>query len=209
MSRYPFFGNPAVYVDPSIISFTAAPALAEMGSTVPVVTLNWRLAKTPDLLTLDGVALPLNTLQTAITGVFTTDTTWKLTNGDTQRKNQAKAVLSFCNNVFWGFVSAAPADSAGVNALDTKTLQIKRGSTLTVAERIGKTFCYAYPARLGAAKVTLDVPSDVWQPTTTYAKFTNYAVSTVSVTNDSGFTEDYTVLTFLTDLAGSTVIHIS
>jgi hypothetical protein len=143
-----------------------------------------------------------------VPGPFTTDATWKLQNADKQRSVSAKATLSFCNNVFWGFVDAAPTDSAGVNALATKLLQISRKNSITIGAPDGKVFCYAYPKRLGNAKVSTDVSSNVWQPTTTSAKFSQYTTTTVSVTNASGFTEDYTVLTFNESLPGSNVVHV-
>lgn len=208
MPRYPFFGNPAVYVDPAIVTFVASPALAEMGSTVPAVTLNWTTSKTPDTLKLDGAEIVPSVRQSNVLGPFTTDTAWKLQNADKQRSVSGKATLSFCNNVFWGLVDAAPADSAGVNALANKLLQISRSNSITIGAPDGKVFCYAYPKRLGLAKVSTGVSSNVWQPTTTSAKFSQYTTTTVSVTNASGFTEDYTVLTFNESLPGSNVIHV-
>jgi len=208
MSYYPFFGNPAVYVDPAIVTFVATPALAERGSSVPSVVLNWSIAKTPDVLKMNGVDIATNTKQTEMVGPFTDDASFKLVAGDKQKNVQAKATITFCNNIHYGFVDAAPTDSAGVNALDNKVLQISRKHSVQIGSPEGKVFCYAYPARLGAAKVSADVPSDQWQPVANTVKFTHFASTTVSVTNGSGFTEDYTVLTFTDRLAGSTAVHV-
>jgi hypothetical protein len=208
MSHYPFFGNPAVYVDPAIVTFVASPALAEMGSSVPTVSLNWTTSKAPDTLKLNGTEISPFARQGSVAGPFTTDTSFKLQCADKQRSVIGKATLSFCNSVYWGFVAAAPTDSAGVVALENKSLQISRSKTVTIGAPDGKVFCYAYPKRLGNAKVIADLSSGVWQPTTTEnTKFTDYSSATVSVTNASGFTEDYVVITFNAPLNGATVVH--
>ena len=212
LPRYPFYGNPAVYVDPTIVSFVAAPALAEIGSTVDRVVLKWSIAKDPSNLTVDGIQLGINQRSTLKTGPFTTNQSWSMKAGDEHTSYSAKATLAFVNRIYFGFVTAAPADSAGIMALENNQLSSTRKGYVTIGEPPDKVFCYAYPKRLGMVKVTRDASSDLWQPTTktdTLKADTDYTVTTVSFTNASGYTEDYYVVTLVAAQPGSTVLHFS
>lgn len=211
MSRYPFFGDPAVYVDPTIVSFTASPAIAEMGATVAAVVLRWQIAKDPLTLKVAGQMLPNNTPQLAVTGPFTTNQSWAMSCADAQKSTSAKTTLAFVNANYLGFAPTAPATSADILALDMTDYAGAKTGSVTIGDPSGKLFVFAYPARYGALrKVLLDAPTGLWQPPTEEIAFTDYTVTTVSFTNRSGFTENYCVVTFNAPLPyASTVVRFS
>lgn len=197
MSHYPAFGFPAVYVDPTIVSFVASPAVAEMGSTVAVVTLSWATAKTPDKLKVAGIDLAPNTQLAAQIGPFTTNQSWSMSTSDSQRSNAAKATLTFLNQNYLGFANAPPANSAAIRALGNGALTNGRAARITIGSPIGIVLCYAFPKRYGVLKkIVLTVENDAVQPTHKDVTFTDYTTDTVAYTNLSGFTEDYYVVTF-------------
>jgi len=209
MSHYPNFGIPAVYVDPSIVSFTATPALAELGSTVDSVVLRWDIAKQPLSLIVDGATLPLNTLLVTKEGPFTTNQSWSMKAGDAEETLTAKTTLQFVNKLYSGFVTSAPTNSAGILALENSTLSTTRQSSAQIGAPAGKVWCYAYPKRLGTVKIAREIPSGVWVPTTltqSMVSGTDYTVSVVSFTNASGYTEDYNVVTFSNPQPDNTVL---
>ena len=210
LPRYPFFGIPAVYVDPTIVSFVAEPAVAELGSTVDEIVLKWRIAKGISTLVVDGVVLAPNERMVTKTGPFTTNQSWSMKAGDEQTSVNAKATLSFVNTLYSWFAATAPANSSAMKALDFSDLSDTLERSITIGSPDGKVFCIAYPARLRTPKLGLIKSSGVWEPVNSAIyPFTDYVTSTVSFTNDSGYTENYTVITFNAQLPGSNVIQIN
>lgn len=210
MGHYPFYGNPAVYVDMDIVSFDAVPALAEMGSSVPSVILRWKLSKKPLTFAINNVAYPTNTLQLPTAGPFTTEQSWSIKVSDAEIEVSAKTQLQFANKSHWGFVTSPPASSADILAIANSKFAIPDYELkATIGAPVGLVFCYAYPARLGMPRlVNLFTPSGIWQPTTHNTTYTDFTTTTVSFTNGSGFTEDYFVHTFNTALPyDSTVVQ--
>jgi len=115
--NYPFYGYPAVYVDPDIVTLDVEPAAAELGSSVAYVSLSWSLSKAPTALKLDGVAIGLNETVMVEEGPFTTQQSWKLEMSDQFRTVNKKVTLPFLNKAYCGFAETAPIDSDGILAL--------------------------------------------------------------------------------------------
>ena len=184
----------ALYQPIVINTLTASPASAEKGSTVTSVTLSYAMNKAAQSMILDSVPIS-NTTQSgtiAQTGSWTTTKTWTLTATDEKGYTcAAKTVsLSFLNNVIYG-VAAMPStiNSAFVNGLATKTLSSTRKRTISVNAGSGQLIWYCVPTGLGAC--TFSVGGFT-------GGFSNRV--TVSVTNSSGYSENYYV--YYSDNAG-------
>lgn len=198
---YPLFGNPAIYVDPQVLNFYASPAVAELGSTVLSVVLNWGLTKTPQSLTLDGSPIGLFTTVMTVDGPFTDDETWVLKMSDEIGNARGKATLKFQNKLYWMNVDVAPIDSASILAMENSFFAAKYNALiLEIGSPNGKLPCFAWPKRLAPPrKIILGTPAPTMQAAmTVWNVFTDYTTTTISFTNPSGYTEDYYVVCFNT-----------
>lgn len=174
----------------SISSFTSSVTQAEMGSVVDSVTLTYSINKTPDALTLDGAQItPAKSGSEQLTGLgLTSNKTWTLVASDngsssydpaTSRKT---ATITFLNRVFYGASAAGTVDSAFVSGLSSKILTGSRSRTITVAAGSGEYIWYCVPVRLGTCSFKVRGFDGGFED-----------AETVSVTNSSGYTENYYV----------------
>lgn len=125
-----------------INSFTASPAICEMGSS-NAINLAWSTNKAPTNQNINGSPVTGNAKQ--YTGISTAQTyTLNVTDGTT---NASKTVgVSFANQIYYG----AAADLTTVTEL-SKVLSNSIRRTITVTAGAGEYIIYAYPARLGDA----------------------------------------------------------
>lgn len=103
----------------------------------------------------------------------------------------------FYNNRFWGVSSDTSFNEADIEGL-TSELSNSRAKTFTVTAAAGEYIYYCFPSRLGAATFTVGGFEGGFE-----------APSTVSVTNASGYTEDYYVYRSTNSGLGSTTVVVS
>lgn len=186
-----------------VSSLSVSPATAEIGSSVASVTLTYALNKAAQAMTLDGVAIP-NTDKTgtiAKEGPWTSDKTFSVTATDEKDYTSAAktASLKFYNNAIWGVASAPQTvDSTFVMGLSNKTLTNSRSRTINVNAASGQHIWYAVPTRLGACTFTVGGFAGGFS-----------SRETVSVTNNSGYTENYYVYKSDNTGLGSTSVVVS
>ena len=181
------------YVALAINSFTVTPSTAEIGSTVSSVALAFTISKIPTKLYLDNVEqTPAKTGTISRTGqTITQDKTYTLKATDEKNPNGVTktAKISFYNRICWG-AAAAPGTVNSefllglANAIlsGTKGRTINKDGASDVNAGSGEYIWYAVPKRLGACSFKVGGFAGGFE-----------AAQTVSVTNDSGYTEDYYV----------------
>lgn len=128
------------YKSMTINSFTAAPSVAEMGSS-QTINLTWTLNKQATSQNINGAPVTGNSKQ--YTGV-TTSTTYTLNVSDGQTSASKSVSVSFANRIYYG----AATDLTTVTAL-TSLLSNNPERTITVDAGTGEYIVYAIPARLG------------------------------------------------------------
>lgn len=167
----------------------------ELGSTVTSVVLTWVTNKTPTTLKLDGVSMNANLTTHTYTNLnLTNSKTYKIVVTDEKNTSVEKSTtLTFCNRVCYGVAEVPDViDSNFVMGLSTKNLATsKTNNGISYNAGAGQYLWYCVPVRLGTCSFT-DVETGLGAGLALAA--------TVSVTNASGFTEDYYV--YKSDYAG-------
>jgi hypothetical protein len=204
-----------LYEPVAINTFTiTAPSggLAELGSTVTAVTLGYALNKTltaPETLTLSDGGDPVSVLDDPspieLTGLaLSSDTTYTLTAADAGSPIHSPATaskaanLKFVNRICYGVAASGTVDNAFVNALSNKVLSTTKARTITVNAGSGQYIWYCVPTRLGACTFKVGGFDGGFE-----------AAQTVSVTNASGYTENYYVYRSTNANLGSTTVVVS
>lgn len=190
-----------MYEPIAISSLTHNAGTKERGSTVTDVTLSWKTNKTPATLTLDGESLDVNTTSKALSGLSITwnnNKTWKLDVTDERDATATKSLsITFCNGIYYGVGSTASGfDSAFVTGL-TKRLQTSKAYDFTV-NPTAQYIYYAVPTRLGTVSFKVGGFEGGFE-----------APETVSVTNSSGYTENYYVYRSTNTITGSTTVDVT
>jgi hypothetical protein len=107
-------------------------------------------------------------------------------------------VYYFYNNRHWGVDSSTSLDEAGIEGLANKELSNSRAKTFTVTAAAGEYIWYCYPTRLGTATFTVGGFEGGFE-----------SPLTVSVTNPSGYTENYYAYRSTNAGLGSTTVVVS
>ena len=128
------------YVDIKINSFTASPAVCELGSS-NTITLAWSLNKAATQQNIDGTQVTGNSKQ--YTDV-TAERLYTLNVSDGQTSDTKTATVKFANQIYYG----SAADFSSVAELGSVLSNEKR-RTFTTNARSGEYIVYAIPARLG------------------------------------------------------------
>lgn len=189
-----------------------AGGLAEIGSTVETVKLTYALNKAlaaPETLMLDDGGEPVSVLDDPspieLTGLaLSADTTYTLTATDAGSPIHSPATaskaanLKFVNRICYGVAASGTVDSAFVNALASKVLSDTRKRTVTVNVGSGQYIWYCVPTALGACTFKVGGFDGGFE-----------AAQTISVTNASGYTENYYVYRSTNAGLGSTTVQVS
>lgn len=128
------------YVDIKINSFTASPALCEMGSS-QTISLAWTLNKAATSQNIDGTPVTGNSKQFANVA---SSKTYTLNVTDGKSAAIRTVSVTFANRVYFG----AAADLTSVTQLDS-VLSNNAARTINVDAGEGEYIVYAIPARLG------------------------------------------------------------
>ena len=190
-----------VYEEISVTSFTHNVGTKERGSIITDITLSWKTNKTPTTLILDGESLDVNTISKTINGLSITwdnNKTWKLDVTDERGATATKSVsITFCNGIYYGVGSIENNfDSAFVTSL-TKRLQTSKAYDFTV-NPTAQYIYYAVPTRLGTVSFKVGGFEGGFE-----------TPETVSVTNSSGYTENYYVYRSTNKITGSTTVDVT
>lgn len=187
-----------IQVDLDLVDFVADPSVALKGSSVSRVGLFWDFNKTIDTVDVAGVTLNGNQTSTNVTGPFTDDQTWMIKGHCTTERASGSAKLSFLNYAYWGTGTSLPGDSAAVLALGN------HGFISTSTPNHVGYYCpgsarpiFCMPSRLGSPTSVKITQKVLTTPNTVeWISFSNLTTVNFSVTNTSGFTEDYVVMIF-------------
>lgn len=123
-----------------ITSFTASPAMCEMGSSQTIL-LAWSLDGSATSQSINGASVTGNSKQ--FTGV-TSSKTYTLSVSDGKSSASRSASVVFANRVYFG----AASDLTAVTQLNS-TLSNSAARTITVNADAGEYIVYAIPTRLG------------------------------------------------------------
>lgn len=175
------------YIPIEILSFSNNIGIAELGSVINEITLNWELNKTPETVILNGQTMSssLNSVQTVVLkdiALKENKTFTLLVVDDRNNSAQKSTGIIFYNGIYYG-VSNIPEemDSAFIRSL-TRSLQANRTKTFTIDSGADQYVWYALPTRYGAPVINVGGFDGG------FAK-----VSALSFMNLNGYTEEYTV----------------
>lgn len=176
------------YKDIKINSFTATPAVSEIG-TMQTIALSWSLNKTATSQNINGA--PVEGSSKQFTGV-TSNQTYTLNVTDGQTSASKSVSVSFANRIYYG----AAADLTTVTEL-TSTLSNNPARTITVDAGAGKYIIYAIPERLGDVVFYVGGFEGGFEDPETQI-----------LTNQSGYAETYKVYRSTRASLGETIIEI-
>lgn len=190
-----------LYKAMTISSFSHNAGTKEIGSTVTSVTLSWTTNKTPTRLTLDGELLA-NTLKSrTLNGLSITadkPKTWTLTATDERGHTVNKTTsITFCNGIYYGVGDMQANFTSNFVTSLTKRLQTAKAYDFTVNPSTQFIY-YAVPKRLGTVTFKVGGFQGGFE-----------APETVSVTNNSGYTEDYYVYRSTNRVTGSIAVDVT
>lgn len=175
------------YIPIEILAFSNNIGIAELGSVINEITLNWELNKTPETVILNGQTMSssLNSVQTVVLkdiALKENKTFTLLVVDDRNNSAQKSTGIIFYNGIYYG-VSNIPEemDSAFIRSL-TRSLQANRTKTFTIDSGADQYVWYALPSRYGTPVFNVGGFDGG------FAK-----VSALSFMNLSGYTEEYIV----------------
>ena len=185
----------ALYKEIAITSFTNNKATVEIGSVVTAVTFSWTLNKTPEVISLNNISQTASASGgTTLSGLnLTSNTTYTLQALD-EKGTMATATTSinFFNGIYHGV--GATFD----NFAFTKTLSDTKGRTFTVTAGEGQYIWYAVPSRLGTCSFNVGGFDGGFS-----------LVDITSVTNSSGYSEEYYIYRSDNANLGDTTVKVS
>jgi hypothetical protein len=181
----------------SIDSFSASTSVAEMGSTVRGLVLNWTLSKTPISQELDGVDLADNDLRTYTeTTDITTDKTYTLKVADSKNTVTKQVKISFQNKKYVGVSNSTTYDDTFITSLSGSFTTSRQGN-FTVDCGADENIFFCIPSRFGV-------------PSFSVGGFSGGFVleATIEFTNPSGFAEEYNIYKSENKNLGSTTVVV-
>ena len=187
--------NALLYVAPHINSLSNNVGTVEIGSTVTDVVVSWSLNKTVTSQTLtDTSPAPSDRSHDFSSVSLTSNKTYSLNVSDGSNSAGASTSVSFLPKRYFGASSNTSLTSAQIIALASE-FATGLGKSLSYDCTGGKYPYYAYPSTFGnPASVTVGGLA-----------FSDYTISTVSVTNASGYTQNYNVIRFGNIQTGSNI----
>ncbi len=194
-----------LYVALEILSFSAAVTVYEKGQILNSIQLSWSFNKAIDDQTITGTNVVSPTLiisdRTKLVTLISVsiDTTITLTaddiSSDGNAAKTAQVTLSFLNKLYYGKKVIGTINSAFVLSL-TGELKANRTKNFTVNTGSGEYIWIAYPTAYGLGTFkTNGFDGGFNSPTT------------ISLTNASGYIEDYYVFRSTNENLGSTVVE--
>lgn len=196
------------YKQIELSSASIQPSSAAIGGTVTEYTVSYSFNKTPSLITLKNGNTAVHTISepSSASGTIgksslsiTEDLTLTLQGTDERNATASKNLkIEFMNYAYYGAANSATVTSAFVNALASKALTKTKARTITVNAAGSKYIWYAIPSRLGTPVFTVGGFEGGFS-----------LASTLQVTNDAGYEEEYKVYKSDNPGLGSTKVVIS
>jgi len=196
-----------LYLPLTIASFTASPAVYELGVILSSIQLSWSFNKAVVSQSITGVNVVPPTLVTSDRASLVTlssisaNTTIFLTADDvTGDPNAAKVTslsIAFVNRIYYGKRTDAAINNAFLLSLSSDLVGV-RNKSFTVSTGVSEFIYYACPVSYGVPTIKTNGFSGGLD-----------LVSTFAFTNASGFTENYSVFKSPNDNVGSTLIDIT
>lgn len=176
-----------LYDAPVITAFTNNVNAVEIGSTVTDVTLSYTTNKTMKALAINNnIGDVTGTTSKVLSRLkLTSDTTYTLSATDEANATVTKSTtIQFLNSIYYGASTATSVTAANVLSLPSTKLAGGKGMTATFDCTGGKYIYFAMPKTFGLTVNDFKIgglSNSAWD------------VTTVSVTNGHGHTEDYTI----------------
>lgn len=197
-----------LYEKIAINSFSVSKKVAEIGSTVSSVTLEWHCNKTPTTLKIDCVTdgvtdsvtiSPPTQIGEKEYSNITKNTSWKITaTGEHGETANEPANLYFYNGVYYGVAEAQNSyDSAFVRNL-TKTLRGSKLTSFNVNADDGQYIYYCLPTSMGECDFTVNGFTGGFS-----------LVATIEFINGSDYHEDYYIYRSDNANLGNTKVTVS
>lgn len=182
-------------------SVTISPSTAEMGATITMVSVFWKLNKTPTKLTFDGNKLLNDSNGYDAKGTFTMNSkkSWTLVATDERGATDTETpTLNFYNGVYYG-AKAEPTtyDSAFILGLK-KTLRNSKLTSFTANAGAGQYIFYCLPKRMGTCSFKVGGFDGGFS-----------LIQEISFTNASGYTETYYIYRSDNAALGNTSVTVS
>lgn len=192
-------GELSLYKAISIGSFTGG-SVNEIGTSIEKINLAWSLNKTPSALSIDGSSISVNLKSKTVSGPFTKDKTFTLKATDSRGSSKsATTTLSFLNRKYYGVLQKNELENADVLSLANKPLSSDRKLSETEFDCTGGKYpWFCIPASFGTPSFKVGgLPNS------------DFVSQQLSVTNASGYTEDYVLWRTATIQTGKLLISVS
>ena len=185
-------------MNPFNMNLSVSPNVAELGSILSNVRLNWNYNKEIVSQTLNGKVIDKDVRTMIDDSIVNANKTYTLvaTLNNGEQKNKSTQ-LSFMNGVYYGVSNRSEYNSAFILSF-TKVLTNSRGRTITVDANTDEYIYYCLPTRLGDC--TFSVGGFVGG----FAK-----VDTIDFTNQNGYVEKYSIWRSDNKGLGRTQVNIS
>ena len=180
----------------NINSFTCSPNLIEIGTTIPVLTLQWTYNRDIKRQFLEGQEIDVTLRETQLEGFFETNQTFTLKAEGYSKSVQKQAQFQVMNQVYFG----SSVETSSIEALLknlSKELRDTRKKTFTTNAQEGEYIYYLYPSRYGQAKFFVGGFEGGFN-----------LFSTVEIVNSSGYEEFYHIYRSANPNLGQTTVTV-
>lgn len=182
-------------VDPFTATLSISKSIAELGSSQDL-TLNWSYNRDIKTQKINNDNLDISIRSKSYSNV-STPTTYTLTATSTLDFTTSKSVsITFTNGIYYGASSSTNYNSDLIKSL-TKELSTNKSRTITVNASSSEYIYYCVPVRLGECSFNVNGFD---------GGFDN--VTTISFTNDFGYTEDYRIYKSTNSNLGNTTVVV-
>ena len=182
-------------VDPFTATLSISKSIAELGSSQDL-TLNWSYNRDIKAQKINNDNLDISIRSKSYSNV-STSTTYTLTATSTLDFTTSKSVsITFTNGIYYGTSSSTNYNSDLIKSL-TKELSTNKSRTITVNASSSEYIYYCVPVRLGECSFNVNGFD---------GGFDN--VTTISFTNDFGYTEDYRIYKSAQANLGNTTVIV-
>lgn len=179
-----------------IKSLICQPNVAELGSTLPSLAIKWSYNRNVKSQRLNGEALGHDVREKIITGLFSTNQSFKLEADGYSKTVSATTTFSVMNRVYWGVSEPAMPIEQLIRALSSE-LRNTKVKTFTVSCGEGQHIYYAFPSRYGDARFMVGGFEGGFEK-----------ILTLEVANHSQHTEMYSIYQSTNQNLGTTTVTV-
>ena len=179
-----------------IRSFSCQPSSAELGTTLPQLTLKWTYNRDVKAQRLNGEPVEVDIREKVLTGLFSDSQTFKLEADGYSKTVSASTAFTVMNRVYWGATETASSVDQLISQLSSE-LRNTRAKTFTVTCGPGQHIYYAFPSRYGNAKFMVGGFEGGFEK-----------ILTTEITNASHYTESYHIYKSTNQNLGVTTVTV-